>query len=167
MEFEQIVEKISNRQDEILSNITIEDVVIYVFLKNEYNKSNILSNFVFQFVFKTWYGLNNAGLSDEIKVHYFELLKNKQTDLRIILSELYEIPMLRGMHAIQFAFATKLLHTINNDYPIFDSKVGNVINKRVTGRNKNEKIDSCIEIYDYLIDLYKKLIIILNDRSNL
>lgn len=158
MEFNQIIENVSGRQDKILSSLNFEDVSVYVFLKDEYSKGNILNNFVFQFVFKAWYGLNNAGLSDEIKNRYFSLLADRQTDLEIILSELYEIPTLNGNNAIQFVFATKLLHTINNNKPIFDSQVGNIINMRVRGSSKNEKIDSCIEIYDYLKDLYTKLI---------
>ena len=86
MEIAQIIKKIFEQQDEILSNLNFESIDVYLFLKNEYEKGNILNNFVFQFVFRSYYRLDSAGLSDKIKKHYFELLAGKQTKLERILS---------------------------------------------------------------------------------
>jgi len=158
MTIDQIIDNIWRRQDEILSNLNFEDIAVYVFLKNEYNKGNILNNFVFQYVFKSWWGINNAKWSNKLKNCYFDLLANQQTALKAILTTLYEVPTSKGVHAVHFAFATKLLHTINNENPIFDSMVGKIIGMSVVGNNKDEKINSCIEIQNYLKDLYKKLL---------
>ena len=158
MNIDQIIEIILKQPDEILSNLNFEDIAVYVFLKNEYDKGNILNNFVFQYVFKSYWRIDNAGWSDKMKKQFFILLSEKQADLKIILSELYKIPTLRGKNSIQFSFATKLLHTINNDSPIFDSMVGKIIKMDVKGNNKDEKINSCIEIQNYLKESYKKLI---------
>jgi hypothetical protein len=157
MMIEKIISDIDEKQDEILSNLDNESVVVYIFLKKEFDKSNITNNLLFQFVFRSFYRLDNAGLSDNLKKHFFKLLAEKQTKLDIILSDLYEIPRLKKDNSIQFSFATKLLHTVDNDKPIFDKYVTSIINKKVKGNNKNEKIQSCIEIYDSLVTLNDEL----------
>ena len=157
MKINRIIEKIFEKQDKILENLNFENVSIYLFLKDEYAKENISNNFLFQFVFRSYYRLDNAGLSEEIKNVYFKLLENKQTKLESILLALYEIPTLKHKNTIQFSFATKLLHTIDNNLPIFDSKVGKIFNFKVNGTNKEKKVTSCTEIYDDLIVYYAEL----------
>ena len=158
--FNQIIKEIDEKQDDILSKLNFEDIAVYSFLKNEYAKGNILNNLVFQFVFRSYYGLDNAGLSDEIKSRFFELLAQKQTNLELILSELYEIPTLKGKNTIQFSFATKLLHAINNDKPIYDRNVGEIIDKQVedSSYSKDKRVRSCIEIYNFLEKLYLNML---------
>ncbi|MFA6533935.1 MAG: hypothetical protein WCT37_02050 [Patescibacteria group bacterium] len=157
METDKIIKEVFERQNEIFSNLNFENIAVYLFLKDEYTKQNILNNFVFQFVFRSFYRMDSAGLSDEIKSCYFKLLANKQTKLEIILSELYKIPTLKNKKTIQFSFSTKLLHTIDNNLPIFDSEVGKIFNLKVSGKNEDEKIASCIKIYDTLKVYYLEL----------
>ena len=154
-----IVNEILRMEKEVFSNISLESISVYVFLKNEYEKGNIKDNTLFQFVFRSYYRLDNGGLGDDLKKKYFELLADKQNDLRKILLELYSIPNIRNLQAIQFSFATKLLHTINNNNPIFDAKVSRVFTKRVSGSSMEEKIDSCLEIYEFLKNMYSMLIV--------
>ncbi|MCX6702996.1 MAG: hypothetical protein NTW60_03995 [Candidatus Wolfebacteria bacterium] len=150
----EIIEEIYKWRDEIILNITREDVDVYLWLRNEYEKGNVIDNTVFQFIFRSYYRLDSAGLSDEQKTEYFKLLASGNIDLKVILNRLYALPTLRGGNTIQFSFATKLLHTIDNDKPIFDSEVSTVIHKVVSGNNKEAKIDSAKILFDYMEDLY-------------
>lgn len=150
--------EILKNQNKILSNIDRESIDVYLFLKKEYLKGNIKNNYLFQFVFRSFYRLDNAGLSEIQKIEYFNLLSKKQVNLKIILEKLYKLKNRRGLNTIQFSFATKLLHTIDNNNPIFDVEVSRVISKRVSGNNKGEKIDSCIEIYQYIKDIYSYML---------
>src|SRR3989338_4741846 len=126
-----------------------------LFLKNEYKKGNIKNNNLFQFVFRSYYGLDRAGLGDKLKERYFELFADKEIDLEEILDELYEVSNQRGQNTIQFSFATKLLHAIDNNSPISDAKILRVFYKRRrTDGSKEEKIKSCLEIYEFLKDTY-------------
>ncbi len=156
----EIIKEIDEKQDDILDNLNLESIKVYSFLKDEYVKGNIQENSVFQFVFKSFYGMNQAGLSDDQKRRFFELLSDKQESLEYILSELYEIPRksrkLNNSHSIQFGFATKLLHTLNNNKPIYDSLVVMSTKKKPNGSGR-DKIHSCIEVYDSLEKLYAEL----------
>ncbi|MDP2668486.1 MAG: hypothetical protein Q8P07_01480 [bacterium] len=154
----EISQEIYERQNDILSNIDIESIDVYLWLRNEFKKGNILENTVFQFVFRSYYLLDSAGLGEKVKKRYFELLADKQTDLEKVLVELYQIETLRKRKTIQFSFATKLLHTIDNNNPIFDSKVARVIHRNVSGTTRDARVASCIEIYTYMKRLYPDLI---------
>lgn len=154
----EIIEEIYKRRGEIISNISSESASVYLWLKDEYSKGNIKNNSVFRFVFRSYYGLDSAGLSDKQKTEYFALMANGETDLETILNELYKWPTLRNKNSIQFSFATKLIHTIDTSKPIFDTEVSAVIHKAVTGNSKETKIESAKNIYAYLENLYLMLV---------
>lgn len=155
---EEIIREILRQQDKILSNIEAESISVYLFLKDEYAKGNVQDNTLFQFVFRSYYRLDNGGLGVNVKKRYFELLADSRNDLKEILLELYKIHTLRNRSTIQFSFATKLLHTINNNLPIFDAEVSRVLRKRVVGANREEKIQSCLEVFTFLKDVYSNLL---------
>jgi len=155
---QEIIKNIINNQSKILSNINDESISVYIFLKNEYKKGGIKENTLFQFVFRSFYRLDNAGLGDEIKNKYFKLLSNKNVNLEMILCELYEIPTKRNLKTIQFSFATKLLHTIDNHLPIYDAEASRILGVRVSGKTKDEKIKSCIGTYEKMKSIYLEII---------
>jgi len=131
--------------------------LVYLFIKKEYEKGSIKNNKVFQFIFRSFYRLDNAGLSNELKDHYFKLLSNKNIKLEKILLELYNFKTLRGYNAVQFSFATKLLHTVDNHLPIFDAEASRVLKIRVSGSGK-EKIKSCLIAYENMKGIYSSLL---------
>jgi len=135
----EIINKIIKNQDKILSNLRQEDIDKYRWIMKKFNKGDILNDSEFQSEFKKFYIMNAAGLSDKQKRRFFELLYNKESDLKYILKELYKIPTLKKTHSIQFSFTTKLLHTVNNNKPIFDKMVGRIIDKEVGGKIKKKK----------------------------
>jgi len=155
---EGIIQQIDKRQDEILSNLDSESIAVYSFIKTEYARGDIQKNYVFQFVFRRFYGLDNAGLSDEMKTHFFELFAEKQTNIGIILSDLYEIPRIDKKKSMQFSFATKLLHTIDNSKPIYDTEIGSLTYSKPKPSDKNTQIQNYIELYNNLERLDAELL---------
>ncbi len=158
MESETIIAEIIKNKDKILSNLKQKDTDKYCYIKKRFEDGNILNDLKFQAVFKQFYIMNSAGLSEECKKCFFRLLSEKQCDLKYILSELYEIPRLNKTKSIQFSFATKLIHTVDNRKPIYDRFVGYIIDKKVEGISKDEKIASCLKIYNFLDNLYQRII---------
>ncbi|MDP3699259.1 MAG: hypothetical protein Q8R47_06780 [Nanoarchaeota archaeon] len=136
-------------------DIDQESIDVYKFLQQSF-PTKVDEN-VFNFVYRSFYRLDNAGLSDKWKLKYFVLLKNKETSLPIILKILYDIKRLKGDHSYQFSFATKLIHTINNDAPIYDSLVDGIFEFRKPKNNKNT-INWCIKTYDLLKKEYTSLL---------
>jgi len=154
---EEIIQQIDEKQVKIFENLDCESIKVYSFIKNEYAQGNV-QNLVFQFVFRKFYGLDNAGLSDEMKKCFFKLLAEKQTDLKTILTELYDLHRKKGDNSIQFSFATKLLHTIDNSKPIFDKEIESVTYSRPKHSDKDIRIQSYIEFYNKLERLNAELL---------
>ena len=86
----EIAEWINKYSNKIIENIEQESVDVFNFLKTEYSKSDVTKNYLFQFVFRSFFRLDNAGLTPEFKTEYFELLEKtrnaKQFNFEIILN---------------------------------------------------------------------------------
>ena len=80
--------------------------------------------------FSSYYGLNGAGLSDDWKAKYFELLFNFGKKMpkdahSVALRELLPIKRRKGDTALQFSFVTKLVAIHDEREPLFDKFVQN------------------------------------------
>lgn len=79
-----ILEEITARANDIQMRLAAEDVDVYLFLLDRIRTSggNITNDYTFQFLFRSYYRLDNAGLSKQFKSAYFELMRkcfNAQT----------------------------------------------------------------------------------------
>ena len=155
----KIKKEILKNQDKILSSLNPESLEVYRFLKSEYSKGDIIKNHVFKFTFRSFYRIDNAKFSNKLKDKYFELLSKKEDNLGIILSELHRIPNLKGLNCIHFSFATKLLHTLDNNNPIYDTEVSRVLHITTIKKGTKEvKIKSCEEKYLKLKEIHESLL---------
>ena len=167
--YNDIVSLISEKEHEIINNISIESIDVYKFLQDEFKKGNVNTNYLFQFVYRSFYRIDNAGLTDEFKIEYFKIMEEKRfsynLDPQEIFMRLYLFKTRQDKHTIQFSFSTKLIHTINVDFPIYDSNIAKVFNfptsyledikKRVIRYLDQQNI--IIEVYKSILD--KKLLI--------
>lgn len=116
-------------------------------------------NPVFQFVFRSYYRIDNAGLTSAWKVRYFEFLDQREGGLGTILEGLYHIPTTRKLKSLQFSFATKLLHTLDSRRPIYDSKVAELLGLPVKkGKDFAANIDTCVAVYEELREAQQQLL---------
>lgn len=153
---QQILTTILKKKDEAFKKLDVESFHVYNFLKEEFKKTNdIRENCLFQFTYRSFYGLDNAELTKEFKNRYFELMQEYRTtsiDLKEICIDLYNYRTQDGLNSVQFSFATKLANTIDNSYPIYDSEVTKVFNfnQPFYLKDRNLEIDKYIEQYDYI-----------------
>lgn len=123
----EISDWIENYSTEIIENIDQESLDVYKFLKTEFKKSNVNQNYLFQFVFRSFYRIDNAGLTPEFKKEYFKILEQyrneKQFDFERVLLRLFSFPNRKGQNTFQFSFVTKMFNTIDDKMPIYDSEV--------------------------------------------
>ena len=93
---ENIFNGIESRSSEIIQSISQESIDVYQYLSSQLNKTNVNTDYFYQFVYRSFFRLENAGLTDDFKLKYFELLesykKRKDFNYLEILSQLYEIP---------------------------------------------------------------------------
>lgn len=117
-------------------------------------------NPVFQFVFRSYYRIDNAGLTADWKVRYFEFLSQRESGLRTILEGLYHFPTAKKVKSLQFSFATKLLHTLDPAQPIYDSKVAELLGLSVKrGKDFAANVDACVAAYADLREAQRQLLL--------
>jgi hypothetical protein len=151
-----VTDEILYNKEKILEEFDRESLEVYDFIQKRFRESNgrIGKDRLFKFVFRSFYRLDNAGLGADLKKKYFELLESKENDLNKILSILRGIETARRKNTVQFSFATKLLHTLDDKKPIFDSKINRVIKLKYTSKD----IDSCAKAYKKLEEITEALL---------
>jgi hypothetical protein len=111
----------------IVAQIGLETLAVYRFLQDRLAQPDGCDDPVFQFLFRSFYRLDNAGLTPDFKQAYFALLRvqvpGSTPDVAPLTRALYEFRNLRGRQTLQFSFATKLASTVNPDVPVYDSQV--------------------------------------------
>src|SRR5208283_5836342 len=125
---------------DIVKGIERESLDVYLFLKQQIKSGPIVQNYLFQFVFRSFYGLDSAGLTPEFKKEYFKQMEECRTsndlDLRPLLKHLYEIQNRKRKKTLQFSFITKLANTVDDDYPLYDSHIAKVFKFILPSSNK-------------------------------
>lgn len=161
---EKVLSVILGNKERALKKLDAESFHVYNFNNEQFQQTeDINSNHLFQFTYRSFYRLDNAGLTPEFKKRYFELLQEhriKAIDLKAICIDLYNHKTRKGLNSVQFSFVTKLANTINPNFPIYDSEVIKLFNfnQPYYLKDRDEKIDKYLEQYDYIQHVSKELI---------
>ena len=76
-ETEEIIKLINSNSQDIVDNISRESIDVYNFIKSQFDENNIIENYLFQFIYRSFYRIDNAGLTKEFKtMSESELLSN-------------------------------------------------------------------------------------------
>lgn len=158
-----ILHKFYKQRSDIINNLEEESIAVYAYLQTEFQKGKITENPVFQFVYRSFYRIDHAGLTPEWKQAFFgimeELRHSSDIDLVQIVDRLYEYPRRKGDNSIQFSFATKLANTILPHFPIYDSEVAKVFGfSTYYIKNKEQKMKRYLEQYQIIQDTYMVLL---------
>jgi hypothetical protein len=142
---------IADNEQQIIANLDFESVSVYQFLQKEFEKGDITSNYVFQFLFRSFYRLDNAGLTKEFKTEFFKILDDlrfeKELNIWAVDDRLANIKDRQGRTPIQFSFITKMLNTIDHNFPIYDAEVAKMFEFKRPDYSKVR--DERLAEYDY------------------
>lgn len=156
---------INKNIDLLLDGISKEDHVDpYISIRESFeNRRN--NSAEFKATYRKFYQLNAARLSNEFCESYFSLLEenrnNKNIDIESITNSLYELESnSKGTHAVHFSFASKLVHTIDNAFPVYDSMIASFyfLPDIKPKWNKDRKIQEYLDSYQFLVAEYRRVI---------
>ena len=155
---EGILETISMNTEGIYNRLSNEDIDVYVFLIDRFHscRKSITTDHLFQFLFRSYYRLDNAGLTNEFKAAYFRIMEGlsdqKEINLETVCNSLKAYKNKKDQVTLQFSFCTKLIATINTDYPIYDSFVAKVFNFSLSQSDNSyeAKLVEYMRFYQYL-----------------
>jgi hypothetical protein len=153
----QVLDKVLRLREQAAGALDRHAVPVWLFLNDHLNRTpDIRSDYLFQFLFRSFYRLDNAGLSDDFKAAYFELLQKHRGGPLPALRDLCERLALhdtkKGKRSLQFSFATKLLATIDPQQPLYDSFVASLFGFRRPDHLKDpsKRLDRLLDFY-YLL----------------
>ncbi|MBE7084984.1 MAG: hypothetical protein E7368_02890 [Clostridiales bacterium] len=115
---------------------------------------NVKTDKVFQKKFNGFYRVRRNA--DWQKVYYSIMEKSKGKDVAFadVLWEIYN-----ATGRVEASFASKLVHTLNNDMPIWDKFVLQNLDKKMPILQGEKKLLKAIEIYDEIIAWYKEALL--------
>lgn len=148
----------------IVQSVGHESVAVYRFLFGRYHDNDPKDDLIYQFVFRSFYRLDSAGLTPEFKSRFFELLsvarEKRQIDIPQIVRTLHDLPNRKGQSSLQFSFATKLANAVDSTVPIYDAEVATVFGFRppYTYRPFEQRLSQYMEFYGELKLLYQSII---------
>ncbi len=141
------------------------DIDPYLALQSLFQNGSIIDNGNYKTTYRKYWQLNTAKLSDYYCEHYFRVMEKYRNrddkDIKGIIRELYEVPSnSKGKKTLQFAFATKLLHTIDNTQPVYDRLIADFyFLPQVKPIWKYEKkLSAYLRAYDFLRQEQKKIL---------
>jgi len=129
MNTKKIINDLDQHKEEVIEKLLAhkgEHFVRYFWIKERFLKNKIDDEFKENFCF--FYVMNGArGLNGSQKDVFFKLLASRQKSLANILKLLYEVPGYGNRHKLFLSFGTKLLHTVNDNLPIYDGNIAHVL----------------------------------------
>jgi hypothetical protein len=148
----------------IVRAIGQESVEVYCFLRQRISERNPAEDRLFQFLFRSFYRLDNAGLTDDFKIRFFQLLQAAKcagsVDIPEVVRDLYAIRNRKGQESIQYSFATKLAATVDDTCPIYDAEVAAVFGFRppYAYRPFDRRLAEYSAFHADLKDLYRSIV---------
>jgi hypothetical protein len=139
-----------------------ESVAVYSFLRKNFEQGSVTENPVFQFVFRSFYRMDNAGLTRNFHARYFELMEQSRAsepNLRSIIKDLRPIPNRKNQLSLQFSFLTKLAHTVSPErHPIYDSEIAVALEMSPPyNKEYTKRLDRTLEFYERLQAIYREI----------
>jgi len=141
---------------EILSDKNWKHFRYYFFITENFKKNNL--NEEFKKTFCKFYIMNGPmGLNNKQKKKFFKMLLEKENNLEKVFHNLYSIPGYGNSQKLHLSFGSKLLHTVNNNLPIYDKNISKVLmlSDPIQLGTLKEKIQNRIFIYEGIRQNYK------------
>jgi|WetSurSiteA1Bulk_404760.scaffolds.fasta_scaffold49681_1 hypothetical protein len=157
---------INQNIDRMLDSVDEDkDIHRYLDLLNRFRNVDVARNPEFKSKYCEYWGLNGAGLGQNFRSAYFELMEGLRGRPTPSIGEVtrifYEVPSNKnGRKTLQFSFASKLLHTLDPHRPIYDSMVATFYRFTVPVSTKNfeVRLQSFLSFYGFLVLEYKKVL---------
>jgi hypothetical protein len=141
------------------------DIDPYLTLAEMFKAGSVYDNDEYQAVYRKYWQMNAARLSDSFCKYYFLVMEDcrhaDRLSIENIVEALYNVASnSKGRKTIQFSFATKLLHTVDNTLPVYDNLEGDFyfLPQIKPSWNFSKKLAACLRSYDFLLREHKRVL---------
>jgi len=94
----------------------------------------------------------NLIVSQQMEMETRDIINLIKKHKEEIFNKLSKIPRRKGDYAVELSFASKLIHTIDNNQPIYDSRIAKIfdIKSNYDIKDINERINDRLAMYNLL-----------------
>lgn len=165
IEIRNIIDFIDTNLNSIIEQISQEEIDIYNSIQEQFllKDGNIENDSIFRYLFKKFYLSSSARFFTEKSYNlYFSILSGlkitKLDNINDIIKYLLE--KLKPMrNKLEYSYTSKILHTINPKFPIYDSYIRKVLNlKEIEGGSNDQRINNFLNQYNKIIQIYREII---------
>jgi hypothetical protein len=122
----------------------------YLYIMDNLHEVDVSHDKDFQKRFNNFYRVRRDS---EFLTVYYEFLQRRKNDKTVTFKEILQYLHEKG-GKVELSFSSKLLHTINPDFPIWDQYVTGNIGLQKPKKSK-DPIEDTIKIYERLVSWYK------------
>ncbi|MEL6253196.1 MAG: hypothetical protein AAFR87_14390 [Bacteroidota bacterium] len=149
---------------DIIDNIDPEEIHLYHLIKQNLHKTNLAEDEDFQADFAYLYKLSGRRYNAKLMKRFFQLLEKEKehatVNIRQTSRKLFGIrpKVFRQKH---FSLLTQFLHSLHENYPIYDKEVAELFADEVPTNNKipfYRKANLFFRNYDKTLNLYKEVL---------
>jgi len=149
----------------LLGTVNRSDIDEYVWMIRELHNCDVSQHREFQSRYCSCWALNGAGLGQCFRSAYFSLLEQAKSSpepatVEWITRTLYEIPVnAKEVKALQFSFASKLVHMVNPRLPVYDRMVESFyFLPRPYAGTSEKKLANLLRSYRFLVSEYDRIL---------
>lgn len=158
---------INKNIDKLLKLIDpVKDIGNYIWLLENIRNTDVTVDKGFQTIYQDYWGLTNAGLSSAFIAAYFKHLQflkmnPRIIDVKTVATTLYGIPThIDGSKSLQFSFASKMVHMLCPNLPIYDHMLEMFffLPEKRSGKDFESKLANLHSSYLFMVDEYRRII---------
>jgi hypothetical protein len=156
---------INKNCDAILAELErINDVSRYLEIQSLLTEVDVSADTQFQRIYRAYWQMNVARLNDVFYERYFGLLESlkgaKITDVDRVVRQIVTPSNSTGRESLQFSFATKLVHTLDQRAPVYDRFVAAFyfFAAPSSGEAVDRRLGKLLAFYGFLRSEYARVI---------
>jgi len=142
---------ITKQQIDIALSLIEDDLKKYYWIQNNLNNIDVSRDRIFQ---KKYNGFYKVRRNHFWRQHYFSILERAK--FRGITFEKAMDEILRQTGRYEASFASKLVATVNPEFPVIDKYVLKNVGLRLPYYSANDKKARIIEVYEILVNKFQK-----------
>ncbi len=156
---------INDHVDLIVSKIDRQkEIDTYLRIRSRLPVTNVSKDQDFQREYRQYWAMNAARLQNSFYNHYFQVMEEykgeDEVEIENILQRLHEHPTRSdGKRSLQFSFASKMLHVISPEMPVYDSMVSQFyFLPDISSEKLENRLCLALKSYEFLIREYTRII---------
>jgi hypothetical protein len=135
----------------------------YRYLIDTFRRTDTKRDEQFQRVYRSYWQMGAARLGGGFCSAYFGLLEElkafERTDVGSVAVRLFNIASnSKGERKLHFSFSTKMVHMLQTDMPVYDSRVAQFYFLSEEGATFDERLSNRLESYRFLVKEYRRVL---------